>query len=384
MNDAFLHNRLFADVSTDTLRPVAIREMQFKTGEVIVREGAPGDTLLLVGTGRVQISKVGRQGQEEVLSILEPNDFFGEFAILDHGPRSATAIALEPSLIGEIDRTALDLLMESAPRSLPINFTKVVVQRLRSTNARFIDELLRSERLTLLGTMLSSIVHDLKNPMTAIVSTASYLQQKAPDEFTKNAAEIIRAAADRMMLLTEELLDFARGTARLRPSWTTADRIVELLNREILEQIRLSSIDVKINVRTSEQFLIDEGRMTRCLANIIKNAREALKDRGEISLDFASREEGLLISVVDNGPGIPEVIRGSVFDPFVTAQKRGGTGLGLSIAKSCVEAHGGKIWFDTGVRVGTTFYVWLPRAGEQTWATKAGERQRTPPNDNKE
>ncbi|HZC35409.1 MAG TPA: cyclic nucleotide-binding domain-containing protein, partial [Chthoniobacterales bacterium] len=321
MNDAFLHNRLFADVSTDTLRPVAIREMQFKTGEVIVREGAAGDTLLLVGTGRVQISKVGRQGQEEVLSILEPNDFFGEFAILDHGPRSATAIALEPSLIGEIDRTALDLLMESAPRILPINFTKVVVQRLRSTNARFIDELLRSERLTLLGTMLSSIVHDLKNPMTAIVSTASYLQQKAPDEFTKNAAEIIRAAADRMMLLTEELLDFARGTARLRPSWTTADRIVELLNREILEQIRLSSIDVKINVRTSEQFLIDEGRMTRCLANIIKNAREALKDRGEISLDFASREEGLLISVVDNGPGIPEVIRGSVFDPFVTAQK---------------------------------------------------------------
>jgi signal transduction histidine kinase len=363
MNDAFFHNRLFVDVSTDTLRPVAIREMEFKAGELIVREGAPGNSLLLVGTGRVQISKAGRQGQEEVLSILEPNDFFGEFAILDHGPRSATAIALEPSLIGEIDRTALDLLMESAPRILPINFTKVVVQRLRSTNARFIDELLRSERLTLLGTMLSSIVHDLKNPMTAIVSSASYLQQKAPDEFTKTAAEIIRGAADRMMLLTEELLDFARGTARLRPTWTTADRILELLDREILEQIRHSPINVKIDVQTSDQFLIDEGRMTRCLANIIKNAREALKDRGEISLDFASREQGLLISVVDNGPGIPEVIRGSVFDPFVTAQKRGGTGLGLSIAKSCVEAHGGKIWFDTATGVGTTFCVWLPRAG---------------------
>jgi signal transduction histidine kinase len=363
MNDAFFHNRLFADVSTDTLRPVAIREMEFKAGELIVREGAPGNSLLLVGTGRVQISKAGRQGQEEVLSILEPNDFFGEFAILDHGPRSATAIALEPSLIGEIDRTALDLLMESAPRILPINFTKVVVQRLRSTNARFIDELLRGERLSLLGTMLSSIVHDLKNPMTAIVSSASYLQQKAPDEFTKTAAEIIRGAADRMMLLTEELLDFARGTARLRPTWTTADRILELLDREILEQIRHSLINVKIDVRTSDQFLIDEGRMTRCLANIIKNAREALKDRGEISLDFASREQGLLISVIDNGPGIPAVIRGSVFDPFVTAQKRGGTGLGLSIAKSCVEAHGGKIWFDTATGAGTTFYVWLPRTG---------------------
>jgi signal transduction histidine kinase len=360
MNDAFFRNRLFADVGAEILRSVAIREMEFKTGELIVREGAPGNSLLLVGTGRVQISKAGRQGHEEVLSVLEPNDFFGEFAILDHGPRSATAIALEPSLIGEIDRPALDLLMESAPRILPINFTKVVVERLRLTNARFIDELLRSERLTLLGTMLSSIVHDLKNPMTAIVSSVSYLRQKTSDEFTKNAADVIRGAADRMVLLTEELLDFARGTTRLRPSWTTADRILELLEQEILEQVRHSPIDVKIDVRTSDQFLIDEARMTRCLANIIKNAREALKDRGEISLIFSSREQGLLISVVDNGPGIPEPIRGQVFEPFVTYQKRSGTGLGLSIAKSCVEAHGGKIWFDTGSGTGTTFHVWLP------------------------
>lgn len=361
MNDAFFHNRLFADVSADTLRAVAIREMDFRTGELIVREGAPGNSLLLVGTGRVQISKAGRQGQEEVLSVLEPNDFFGEFAILDHGPRSATATALQPSLIGEIDRAALDLLMESAPRILPINFTKVVVERLRSTNARFIDELLRGERLTLLGTMLSSIVHDLKNPMAAIVSSVSYLQQKAPDEFTKSAARIIRGAADRMMLLTEELLDFARGTTRLRPTWTTADRVLELLEHEILEQVRASPIDVKIDVRTSDKFLIDEGRMTRCLANIIKNAWEALKDRGEISLIFGPREQGLLISLADNGPGIPEEVRGQVFEPFVTYQKSSGTGLGLSIAKSCVEAHGGKIWFDSTIGTGTTFYVWLPR-----------------------
>jgi len=121
MNDAFFRNRLFADVGADTLRSVAIREMDFKAGELIVREGAPGDSLLLVGTGRVQISKAGRQGQEEVLSILEPNDFFGEFAILDHGPRSATAIALQPSLIGEIDRSALDADGER-PQSSPNQF----------------------------------------------------------------------------------------------------------------------------------------------------------------------------------------------------------------------------------------------------------------------
>jgi signal transduction histidine kinase len=362
MNDAFLLNRLFTDVAVESLRPIPLREKEFQQGEVIVREGEPGDSLLLVGTGRVQISKAGRQGHEEVLSILDPNDFFGEFAILDHGPRSATAIALLPSLIGEIDRPALDRLMESAPRVLPINFTRVVVERLRTTNARFIDELLRGERLTLLGTMLSSIVHDLKNPMAAIVSSVTYLQQKSTDEFTRSAAEIIRAAADRVMLLTEELLDFARGTTRLRRTSTTANRLVELLDREILEQVRLSPISLRIEVRTSDPFMVDEGRITRCLANIIKNAMEALKDQGEISLIFSSREKGVLISVVDNGPGIPEQIRGQVFEPFVTYQKRGGTGLGLSIAKSCVEAHGGKIWFESGSGKGTTFHLWLPQA----------------------
>src|SRR5260370_6241836 len=110
MNGAFFRNRFFADVGADTLRSGAIREMDFKDGELIVREGAPGDSLLLGGTGRGQISKAGRQGQEEGLSILEPNDFFGEFAILGLGPRSSNPSDLQPSLIGEIDRAAVDLL----------------------------------------------------------------------------------------------------------------------------------------------------------------------------------------------------------------------------------------------------------------------------------
>ena len=143
---------------------------------------------MLVGKGRVQISKVGRKGKQEVLSILEANDFFGELAVIDHGPRSATATALDRSLIGEIDRPALDRLMESAPRVLPLNFTRVVVERLRYTNSLFIDELLQAERLTLLGTMVSSIVHDLKNPMSAIVSSVDYLERRSSDDCASNSA----------------------------------------------------------------------------------------------------------------------------------------------------------------------------------------------------
>ena len=365
MNPIFFQNRLFADIPVDVLQATPVCERVYAPETVIFREGDHVDTLMLVGSGLVQISKAGRQGHEEVLSLIEANDFFGELALLDRGPRSASAIALKNTVIGEIDRSAFDFLMEKAPRVLPINFTRVTVERLRSTNSRFIEQLLRSERLTVLGTMLSSIVHDLKNPMAAITSSVSYLEQKAPDAFTKSAAQIIKSSADRVILLTEELLDFARGTARLRPAWTTSARLLDLLETEILEQIRRTAISVEVENRTKESFWIDEMRVTRCLANVVKNAREAMRDRGKLRLEFEDRDSGLLISVADSGPGIPEGIRGQVFEPFMTYEKRTGTGLGLSIAKSCVDGHEGKISFETRPGVGTTFFIWLPKQSQK-------------------
>jgi signal transduction histidine kinase len=365
MNPIFFQNRLFADIPVDVLEATPVCERVYAPETVIFREGDHVDTLMLVGSGLVQISKAGRQGHEEVLSLIEANDFFGELALLDRGPRSASAIALKNTVIGEIDRSAFDFLMEKAPRVLPINFTRVTVERLRSSNSRFIEQLLRSERLTILGTMLSSIVHDLKNPLAAITSSVSYLEQKAPDAFTKSAAQIIKSSADRVILLTEELLDFARGTARLRPTWTTSARLLDLLETEILEQIRRTAISVEVENRTKESFWIDEMRVTRCLANVVKNAHEAMRDRGKLRLEFEGRDSGLLISVADSGPGIPEGIRGQVFEPFVTYEKRTGTGLGLSIAKSCVDGHEGKISFETRPGVGTTFFIWLPKQSQK-------------------
>lgn len=378
MNPIFFQNRLFADIPVDVLQATPVCEKVFDPETVIFRDGDYGDTMMLVGSGLVQISKAGRQGHEEVLSLIEANDFFGELALLDREPRSASAIALKNTVIGEIDRSAFEFLMEKAPRVLPINYTRVTVERLRSSNSRFIEQLLRSERLTILGTMLSSIVHDLKNPLAAITSSVSYLEQKTTDAFTKSAAQIIKSSADRVTLLTEELLDFARGKARLSPTWTTSARLVDLLEIEILEQIRRTAISVEIENRTKESFWIDEMRVTRCLANIVKNAREAMRDRGKLRLQFEDREGGLMVSITDTGPGVPEGIRLQVFEPFVTYEKRTGTGLGLSIAKSCVDAHEGKIAFKTGPTVGTTFYVWLPKQSKKWLMSGLGEGAKGP------
>src|SRR5580700_991155 len=158
MNEAFLSNRLFEGLGPETLRSVEIQEIEYQPGDVIFDEGTAGSTLMLVGRGLVEISKTGRQGLQETLATIGPNDFFGELAVIDRGPRSARAIAMEPTLLGEVDHDTFTLLMESAPGTLPLTFTRIMVQRLRYTNSRYIQELLRNERLTVLGTMVSSII----------------------------------------------------------------------------------------------------------------------------------------------------------------------------------------------------------------------------------
>src|SRR5262249_258143 len=145
-------------------------------------------------------------------------------------------------------------------------------------NARFIEQVVRTERLTLLGTMLSSIVHDLKNPISAILSTSDYLEQKTDDEFTRTAAATIQSSAQRVWLMAEELLDFSRGTVRLKPFWTDAARLLDLLEHEILFQIRQTPVRLVTECRSTERFLLDEVRVTRCVANLVKNAHEAITD----------------------------------------------------------------------------------------------------------
>src|SRR6202043_3225233 len=258
MNEAFLSNRLFEGLTPEMLRSVGIQEMEYQPGDLIFDEGTSGSTLMLVGRGRVQISKTGRQGLQETLATIERNDFFGELAVIDRGPRSARAIALEPTLVGEVDHKTFTRLLHSAPDTLPLTFTRVVVERLRFTNARYIEQLLQSERLTILGSMVSSIVHDLKNPMSAILSSVAFLEKTAPSESVRQLAEIIHASALRIVEMSEELLGFARGKVSIRPRVTSARRVMELLAQEIWTQARATQVHLVIRTPAADDLTLDE------------------------------------------------------------------------------------------------------------------------------
>src|SRR5258708_38594451 len=93
MNEAFLSNRLFEGLTPEVLRSVDILEMEYQPGDLIFDEGTSGSTLMLVGRGRVQISKTGRRGLQETLATIEKNDFFGELSVIERGPRYRGASA---------------------------------------------------------------------------------------------------------------------------------------------------------------------------------------------------------------------------------------------------------------------------------------------------
>src|ERR1700736_3108772 len=206
----FRANHLFDGVSPDVLDQVApqIGVVEFAENDVIFREGDAGDALYLVAKGSVRISKVGRGGQQETLGFIGSGSFFGEMALLDHQPRSAMATAAEPTLLGLMRGEAFQRILEIAPSRLHLNFLHSVTERLRNVNSHFISEIMRNERLSLVGTMANSIIHDLKNPIHIVRYCSHFIAKDSKDARVREMTKMIDSAMDGMVALTQELLDY--------------------------------------------------------------------------------------------------------------------------------------------------------------------------------
>ena len=158
-------NKLFSDLAPadlEKLRKVT-RELSFAPKQLIFKEGDPGDGVFFVKEGLVQISAVAGYGDSKVLTRIPEGELFGEMAVFDKQPRSASASAEEPTTVYFIGRAEFEDLLNRLPR-LAGALTREISKRLRQFNR----EVLESERLSLVGRFASSIVHDLKNPLNII------------------------------------------------------------------------------------------------------------------------------------------------------------------------------------------------------------------------
>jgi signal transduction histidine kinase len=357
----FRQNALLKDIAPEAYAAIgeAIKVVRFRPGEIIFAENDPGDRLYLIAEGAVKVSKKGRAGQQETLAHLMVGDFFGEMALIDSCKRSAQASAVGETVLGWIDRRGWDLLLRLAPHEAMQNFTRAVTQRLRHNNQHFIEQMMLNERLSLLGTTISSIVHDMNNPIGCILSACSMMATQAQDELAHQVTTIIRDSVKQMEMMTRELIDFSRGRTQLQIKPVPLSDLVEDLNPHFAKCRPF--IEVKMEVNYDGILEIDRYRMIRVLGNLIRNAREAMgPNHGNQLLFSANRvDSNLRFVLTDTGPGIPADLVPQIFEPFFTHGKTDGTGLGLAISKAVVEAHRGTISVSSTDK-GTSFQIDLP------------------------
>ena len=360
--DQFSHNRLFEGLDPDVLEKIApgVGIISLREGEVIFREGEQGDSLYLIGEGSVKISKIGRGGKQETLGVVRSGDFFGEMALLDGQPRSAMAMAAEPTVLGTVGEETFEQIVELAPSRLHINFLRSVTQRLRSVNTHFISEVMRTERLSLVGTMANSIIHDLKNPISIIRCCCGLIARQSTDPRLQQLTSMLDSAVKGMCSMTQELLDYARGTTAFTTENVSMWRLLAELNQQALQLLPEKNIQFVKDIRYDGDLNIDLPRFTRMLCNFVKNSREAMPNGGILTLATELHQNEIVLRISDTGFGIPPDILPQLFEPFVTHGKPHGTGLGLAIAKSVVEAHKGKISISSVHGTGTTVEIRLP------------------------
>lgn len=361
----FTGNRLFQGLPPELVGQFAAKMALwlYEDGEVVFGEGDAGDCLFLLCQGSVRISKTGRGGQQETLGFIEAGHFFGEMSLIDGQPRSAQVTATgQPTVLACVDRETFDGIMAQAPSSLHMNFLRSVVQRLRSVNSTFVSELMRSERLSTVGTMANSIIHDLKSPMTVILSYADLIRMRSVDPDIHDFVGLINKAVDKMLDMTQELLDFARGQSSLQLERLPAQAVFVEIDDE-LRRIIPASVHLVRDDDCRSEILVDAGRFGRVLLNLVRNAVDAMPQGGILRLTVQQEADGrVLFQVSDTGVGIAADLMARLFEPFVTHGKSKGTGLGLAIAKSVVQAHQGTISVRSKPGAGTTFEIALPPA----------------------
>ncbi len=226
------------------------------------------------------------------------------------------------------------------------------------------SELVKGERMSAVGQMASSIVHDFRTPMTTVMLVADSLQKHQamePEQRAKRFAQL-HAAIHQMNDMMQELLDFSRGEFRLNYVECTGESIAEHLKQEYEPHFNESSIRFAVSNRSSGTLLLDRDRLRRVVNNLVNNAEDAIDGNGAITVIFEDKNGSFVISVKDSGKGIPEQIRETLFEPFVTFGKKNGTGLGLAVVKKVVHHHNGTISFVSEPGVGTEFVISIPRS----------------------
>jgi signal transduction histidine kinase len=363
----------------------AAREEGFAPGATIFREGDPADRFYIILAGTVEVWKdYGEEDQRDLIAEHGVGHLFGEMAVVDELPRSATVIAREAVRLLSVGRDEFRSIV-AANGAIALSITRSVSAMVRSSNESFLENLhrrnrallkanrelrrtqerlIQAERLSVLGKFASLVLHDIRNPI-AILRGFAEMIQLAPDETAlveRNIARII-AEADRLNRLASEMLDFSRGDIALNVSIVDLRELVAKVKDTLAEAFAARKVEVVSRVEFAGPVVLDADRMLRVLLNLADNARKAMPKGGTFTIGTSKKGRSVVFEIADTGVGMDQDVQKRLFEPFFTHSEEAGTGLGLCVVKNVVEAHHGKLTWTSEKGKGTTFRIALPMAG---------------------
>jgi signal transduction histidine kinase len=355
---------LFRNLGPDELSVLRFitQERRLATGTEIFREGDPGDGVYFVKDGLVEISSIVGGGQRHVFSQLGPGEIFGEMAVIEHRPRSATATAVNESEVYFIPRGEMLSLIQRSP-SLAFGLLQQISHRLREFNQLHLREVVEAESLTIIGRFAQSIVHDLKNPLSVIALSAQMFDMPNVNPETRAKAPArIRKQVERINDMVSDILIFSerqRTDAEIKPGDYRAF-ILGLIG-DLRAEAELKDAQIEMPGEPPALLVAFEPRrLSRVFYNLVHNATDVMLNGGKIFLRFHHDEKEIITEIEDTGPGLAPEVVDKLFRAFVTFGKSQGTGLGLSICKKIVGDHHGRIWARSEAGRGAIFSFALP------------------------
>jgi signal transduction histidine kinase len=218
---------------------------------------------------------------------------------------------------------------------------------------------LEAERLRAFREVARRVAHEIKNPLTAMRIAVDQLRRSGgpADARIAVAVDVMASETERLERLAKEFSDFGRLPEGPKSEVDLVDLLMDLGKSAVPAEVEVS---VHAN-GGSARLLGYYEPLRRAFANLLRNAAEAMGGRGSIDVDVSRDGAGLVVTIADHGPGIPEELRQRVFEPYFTT-KQDGTGLGLALVRQTIEAHSGTISVADTPGGGATFSVVLSAA----------------------
>src|SRR5580698_6596278 len=234
--------------------------------------------------------------------------------------------------------------------------------RMRASLLKTQQALLESEQLATIGRMASSISHDLRHALAAVVANSEFLcDGRLTSAQREELYQEVRTGVNQMTDLIDSLLEFARTRESLNPTYASVVETVQRAMHAVRLHPRHQGTLIEVHGIGQSLAWFDPRKLERALYNLLLNACEAApSSEGRVEVTVSQSGSSVVIEVSDNGPGIAEPIQDRLFHPFVSFGKANGTGLGLTVVQKIVQDHGGTVFVERTAEARTVFRITIP------------------------